>query len=288
MRRLVLVLMVVGSLAGAAPATAATVTVRIVKAGFTPTSVTINADDSVSWWNRDTVSHQVVSTTGAFASPVIRPGQRWSYTFRNGGTYRYRDALEPTERATVVVRGRPPSVTLGADPSILMFGDQAHLRGTISSGRSGESVTLFQQPYGQGSATQLAVAVTGAAGAFDVVVRPEILTAYYVRYRNSQSGAISVQIRPRITLVKRAARTLVTRVTADRSFAGHSVYVQKRTNFGQWVNVRKLKLGPNSGRTFRMTPSGPTRYRVFMTVNQAGAGYLASWSKSVVVPRKKR
>jgi plastocyanin len=288
MGRLLVVLGAAAAFALAGPASSATVTVRIVKAGFTPTSVTVDAGDTVVWANRDTVNHQVVAVNGSFASPVIGPGKNWSHVFNTAGSFGYRDALEPAERGSIVVRGRPPSVTLGADPSILTYGAEAHLRGTISSGRSGETVTLFQQPYGQASPVQLAVAVTASGGVYDVIVKPQILTGYFARYRSTQSAGIGIQIRPRITLAPRGKRTLYTRVGAGRSFARRSVYLQRRTQFGQWVTVQKLRLGPNSGRIFRVAPRTRTLYRIFMTVNQAGAGYLASWSGTQAVRAVRR
>jgi len=46
-------------------------------------------------------------------------------------------------------------------------------------------------------------------------------------------------------------------------------------------------FGLNSGKLFRV-PSrrGTFRYRIFMTVNQAGAGYLESWSGTQTVRRR--
>jgi len=50
------------------------------------------------------------------------------------------------------------------------------------------------------------------------------------------------------------------------------------------VTVQKLKLGPNSGRIFKAPHvKGTFTYRVYITTNQAGTGYLDSWSNSVQV-----
>jgi hypothetical protein len=49
------------------------------------------------------------------------------------------------------------------------------------------------------------------------------------------------------------------------------------SRFGQWVNMKKVALRQGSSASFRATlPRGRSQVRVFMTVNQAGAGYLAS------------
>ena len=76
MRRLVFGMVLALALSFAATAAsspAATTTVQITKTGFVPASVTINANDAVTWKNADKVNHQVVANGGQFASPIQRP-----------------------------------------------------------------------------------------------------------------------------------------------------------------------------------------------------------------------
>jgi plastocyanin len=284
MRRLAVGVAVVAGLAAVAVAGAATVSVAIVRDGFRPAARTVQAGDTVTWTNRDTVSHQVVADNGTFASPVMPPGTRWSFVFRDAGTFRYRDALRPAERGRIVVRGAPPTVALGVTPSIVRYGEVTHVQGRVSNGRANEQVAIFAQPYGQGSFAQITVVTTTAGGVYDYVVGPALLTNYQALWRQTRSQPASVQVRPRITLMPgRTAGWLKTRVLAAKSFAGHWVYLQRRSTFGQWVTVGRLKLGRQSGRFFRVRPRTRTRYRIFMTVNQAGAGYLESWSGTQAV-----
>ena len=129
-------LFILGALAAllvAPSASAATATVRIVRSGFSPATATIRAGDTVRWVNADTVNHQVVSDTGAFASPVLAPGRAFSFTFGAAGRYRYRDALEPVERATVMVRGVAPAVSMAASAPIVVYGGEVKLTGAVSS-----------------------------------------------------------------------------------------------------------------------------------------------------------
>jgi plastocyanin len=268
-----------------APATAATVNVRILAGGFSPTSVTVATGDSVTWRNADRRNHQVVADNGTFASPILRPGQSYTFTFRAAGTYRYRDALEPSERGTIRVTGPPPSVSLGATVPILVHGSDSHLQGTVSNQRAGEQVAIFAQPYGQASYVHLATVVTIGGGIFDYVVKPTVLTNYQVRWRTATSQPVTVQIRPKITLLPGRRGWFLARVTAAKSFAGRWVYLQRRTQFGQWVSVARWTLGPNSGKLFRIPRTAGT-YRIFMTVNQAGAGYLEGWSGTQRVGRR--
>lgn len=287
MRRLLIALVAGSALAAAAPAGAATIDVRVDRSGFSPADVTVNAGDTVRWTNRDTTNHQVVSDAGAFVSPILGPGKSYSFAFDNAGTYRYRDSLKPRLRAVVRVQGPPPSVTLGATTPIIVFGGDSHVQGAVSSKRAGEVVAIFHAPYGQAGYTQLTTLMTGVNGTFDLVVRPAALTSYVAQYRGVSSGEVHVQVRPKVSLLPARPGWFIARVTGGHSFAGRSVYLQRRSQFGQWVSIARYFLGPNSGKLFRVpTRRGVSRYRIFITINQAGAGYLESWSGTQTVRRR--
>jgi plastocyanin len=285
MRRLLVFGLTFAALAAAPVAEAGNRNVNIWRSGFQPVSVTITENDTVTWINRDSRSHQVVSDRGNFVSPVLGPNRRYVFQFRDAGTYRYRDALNPAERGTIVVRGLPPAVSLGATVPILRYGDQTHLQGTINNGDAGETVTIWAQPLGQSSYQQVAALQTGANGAFDWATNPSVLTNYQVQYKTATSQPVTVQVQVRVSLVPGRRGWFLTRVSGARSFAGRWVYLQRRNEFGQWVSIRKLVLGRNSGKLFRI-PRTAGRYRIFMTVNQAGAGYLAGWSGTQTVRRR--
>jgi plastocyanin len=279
MRRLIPALVVGLTLAVAPPAQAATVTVRIVSSGFSPSAVTIDFGSTVIWRNADNRNHQVVADSGAFASPILRPGQTYSFTFRTSGTFRYRDALEPNERGRVTVRGAPPSLTLAASQPIVVAGAPITLTGTVSTRAAGESVTLYHAPHGQTSLIQLAVVLTGAGGTFSFTTTPSILTSYEARWRSAISAQVAVQVKPRVTFLPRGRRFYAQVSAPGASFFRRFVYLQRRSALGQWVSVRKLVLGPRSGRIFAIPRLRLARtYRIFLTVNQAGAGYLDSAS----------
>src|SRR5688572_27924812 len=167
MRRLLLILgSLVAALVLVAPAAAATKAVSIKRAAFSPATVSIVAGDSIRWRNDDTRDHQIVSTTGAFASPVLRPSRTYTFSFDVAGTYRYRDALNPSVTGTVKVAGAPPAVTLGTSQPQIAYGDKVTLSGQINSKKAGENVQLSYQPYGQASEIVLATVITGVDGTF--------------------------------------------------------------------------------------------------------------------------
>jgi plastocyanin len=268
-------------------ASTATKAVAIKAAGFQPATVTIATGDAVKWTNRDTKTHQVVANNGSFASAVIRPGNGYTHVFRSAGTFRYHDALHPALTGKVVVKGPPPAVTIGAALPILLYGQETHISGVVSSGNAGERVTVWAQPYGQASYAQIAVLTTTTNGVWDYVVKPTLLTNYTARWKSTASDPIGVQLRPNVlfSVTKRAVGFV--RVKTDRSLAGRKVYVQRFTRFHQWVKMRKVILGAGSQKRFKMRLK-PGRYtlRIFMSLNQVGAGYLDGFSQARTFRRR--
>ncbi|MGH2921741.1 MAG: cupredoxin domain-containing protein, partial [Gaiellaceae bacterium] len=100
MKKLLVLLAGTLAIAGATPAVSqseptATVSVAILSTGFQPSSVVIRAGDTVTWRNADSQPHRVVSETNAFpASPLLQPGERYSFQFDTPSAYPYRDGVE--------------------------------------------------------------------------------------------------------------------------------------------------------------------------------------------------
>ena len=68
------------------------------------------------------------------------------------------------------------------------------------------------------------------------------------------------------------------------------VSLQRLSQFGQWVNIANLTLGQLNGRLFKPTaylPKGVSHIRVFLSINQAGNGLLASHSGTQTIVRRK-
>jgi plastocyanin len=279
--------LVVGA-APATPASTATVTVQIKRSSFSPTTATIKTGDTVRWVNTDTQNHQVVSNNGSFVSPILGPGKVYSHRFNAAGTYRYHDGLNAGVRGTVKVNGPPPAVTAGVSIPIITYGQQVSLSGTVSSGNANERVTIYQQPYPQTSFAELTTVLTAAGGTWNLVLTPspKILTQYQARWNGRASVTVGVQVRPRIRLSYRNGR-FATAVQSAASHAGRSVMAQRLSRFGQWVTLKKVRLGGKSTAVFRLRlPKGKSRIRVAMSVNQAGAGYLAGFSPTITVRRR--
>jgi plastocyanin len=271
--------------APAATAPNATVTVQIKRSGFVARSVTINADDSVTWRNTDTIDHQVVANGGSFASAILGPGKTYTHAFHGGGTFHYHDGLHPNLKGTVVVKGPPPQVTLATSAAIVKYGASVTLSGTVSNKKSGETITLVQLPTGQTTKQVLATLQTAAGGTFSFSVTPQINTTYQAQWKNLSESSVIVQVAPTIKLpfVSRTGYFHFY-VTAARSFAGKIAYLQRFTLAHQWVSIRQLPLGAKSGRIMSLkfvrasVPRGRWSVRIFFPATEAGDGYLDSAS----------
>ncbi len=288
MRHLVLSLSAALALAAPGTATAATKVVSITRNAFSPASVTIQTGDTVVWRNADSQRHQVVAASGAFASPVLAPRRSFSLTFTRVGTYRYHDGLHPSLKGMVVVRARPqpPSVSLTASTPVVRYGEPTRLSGTVSSRRANDTVQIFARENGQLSFVLIATVMTGPGGFWAYDVRPRVLTAYQVRFRNVVSGEVLVHVRPRLRL-SATKRFFFASVSGVGSFAGRYIFLKRLTVRGTWLSLGRYRLGRRSGRLFRVPRQrGIFVYRVYMTAAQAGAGYLDCWSGTQRVARR--
>lgn len=286
MRRILLVLPLLAALVAVPAAPAATKTVNINRSSFSPPSVSIVAGDTVRWKNVDSRDHQVVSTTGTFASPVLNAGKTYLFTFTTAGTYRYRDALVPSSTGTIKVAGPPPSVTLATSLPQIEYGTRVTLSGQVNNKRSGEQVQITYQPYGQPSPLVLATVVTGVDGTFAFVTQPKILTVYQALWKSAKSLQVASAVAPAISFGR--LNGFVTRVFAGRSMARKQVQLQRFSRFGQWVTIRRVVLDLDSRARFTAPlPLGVSRLRIAMSVNQAGAGYLAGFSHEIAYRRTK-
>jgi amicyanin len=79
-------------------------TVQIADFAFSPPTLTIVAGESVTWTNADPVVHTATSTSGAFDSGDLDPGESYSFTFTTPGTYDYVCTPHPSMTGTIVVQ----------------------------------------------------------------------------------------------------------------------------------------------------------------------------------------
>src|SRR5262245_7020471 len=214
MRRLLMLAATTLVLALPASGSAATVSVKIVPGAFQPASLTVSSGDVVQWTNNTSTTRQVVADEAGFVSPILKPGQTYGFTFKTAGAYAYHDGLHPSLKANVTVKGPPPEVTLDIGAPILFYGHSTTLTGKVSSGNSGESVTITSRPEGA-SAQQVTTATTTAGGSFSVTVKPTGQPDYTATWKGTRSQIAPVQVRPLVRLTHFSRTKLFAKVVLD-------------------------------------------------------------------------
>jgi plastocyanin len=281
MRRILMIsLATVAALMVVAVAGADTKTVQITRSGFTPSSQTVAAGDTITWHNADTVQHQVVADDGSFASPQLKPDATYSFTFQKSGNFAYHDSDAPAHRAAVTVNAAPAAVALTTPISVLKYGSNVTVRGSVSNNLTNEPVTLTSQPAGSVKTT-----ITGANGAFSFNVAPTVQTIFTAHWRTSDSTPVTLKVSPLVGF-GHSGHIYTVKVTSDLNYEGHFVWAQRRQANGLWHNVKRVFLGANSNARFKITlPHGRSVLRLNLPAGQAGAGYVSSVSRLLTIFR---
>lgn len=213
----------------------------------------------------------------------LTPGTTYHYRLvatSDAGTSRGADATFTTV-----------GVTLATPALTVVYGRGITLFGSVPVKRAGETVTVFAQPYGEGSFRSIATVLTAADGTWRYVARPRIGTSFLASWNGGRSGATAVGVRPAVSLRRTAAGLLSTRVAGAHSFAGRRVQLQRRTAAGKWVTIKRLRLNKRSAALFRPVtfraslPKGASTLRIAISINQAGAGYLGGFSRTIIFRR---
>jgi fibronectin type III domain protein len=239
---------------------------------------------ATTWWfdygtstsyGRSTSAKSAASNAGSqtVSIPITGLGPATVYHYRlvvksDAGTTAGSDATFTTAGVSLTVPVRE-----------VAFGGRIRLTGTVPTGQAGEQVIIFAQPYGGGSFHSVSTVITGAGGAWEYLASPAIATAYAANWRGGMSAAVTVGVRPVVTVRRTRTGRIVVHVAGGRSFAYRVVLVQKRVN-GHWTTVRRVRLGARSRAEFRLAlRRGRTTLRAAISVNQVGVGYLGSASR---------
>ncbi len=83
--------------------------VTISGMSFSPATITVAVNTTVTWTNKDAITHTVTSDSGIFDSGNVTPGSSFSYTFTTTGNFAYHCKIHPTMVATVIVSETAPS-----------------------------------------------------------------------------------------------------------------------------------------------------------------------------------
>jgi plastocyanin len=83
---------------------AAVHTVVIEGMQFAPSSLEVNAGDTIIWKNKDLFPHTATAEGKKFDSGTLQPGQQWKYVAKERGTFQYLCTLHPPMKATLIVK----------------------------------------------------------------------------------------------------------------------------------------------------------------------------------------
>jgi hypothetical protein len=193
--------------------------------------------------------------------------------------------------ATPVAAADPSkSVSISATRAVVVYGQNVTLTGQISTQQSGQKVDVLAKPFGLSTMSALSTVETSATGQWEFLTKPTIETTYQARWTSESSPALTVKVRPMITLavVRFHGRvgTFTTSAIAAREFAGDSVLVQRMTSFGP-ITLKRLTLNGDSTAKFnlRFRHHVRTNIRVVMPRLQAAPGYIAGFSRVLSVRR---
>jgi hypothetical protein len=171
------------------------------------------------------------------------------------------------------------AVSLSHTAPLVVYGRSVTLSGAAPASAS---VTVLAQSFGAADFTPVATVRADAGGRWSYAASPAIRTSYRASAASASSEPVTIGVRPAISLrVIRGAR-FSTHVAAGKSFAGRVVQLQRRAG-SRWVTVRRARLDGRSSATFsaHTLPFGTSTIRVAMSVNQAGPGYLAGFSREL-------
>lgn len=78
--------------------------VEISGYSFSPSTLTINAGDGVTWTNLDSAPHTITSDSGnELGSGTLSKGGSYSHTFTTAGTYAYHCGVHASMKGTIIV-----------------------------------------------------------------------------------------------------------------------------------------------------------------------------------------
>ena len=229
------------------------------------------------------------SATYKLTSAGIGNTLRFKVEAKNAGGNAFASSLQtglvlaaPTPAPVPMMR----TVMIEAGAFSVVYGGRVMLSGMVSSHQSGQAVQIRARAYRASGYSTIATVATTTGGAWRFSPKPAILTSYVARWQATTSNAVAIGVRPRVSLRVITGGRFATTVVAARSFAGRYVAFQRRSAAGQWVTLKQLRLNTSSAAVFRSSaPSGTSSLRVFMSVNQAGVGYLAGISRTIVYYR---
>jgi hypothetical protein len=181
-------------------------------------------------------------------------------------------------------------VTLEARPTKLAPTQNAVLRGGVSSGRTGETLTLQAKPCGASSFRNVYQLRTGPGGRWLSEYGPGVNSVLRMRWKNTLSREVTVRQAPLVQLDQTSAGEFEVGVGSAGMMWRKRVEIQQRRG-GSWVRLRSVLLtktyaspgqsGVWTDANFRLSVPRGTVLRAVLPAAQAKPCYLGSASNPV-------
>jgi plastocyanin len=71
---------------------------------FTPSSITVAVGTTVTWTNKDSYNHHVVSDSPLFDSGILSGGGTFPFKFTMAGNYTYKCTIHPSMTGVIIVQ----------------------------------------------------------------------------------------------------------------------------------------------------------------------------------------
>jgi plastocyanin len=237
----------------ALPDVPATPLVRIVEiddSGFSPNALVVAPGTSMRWANGGRNRHTATADGGAFHSPTLTPGDRFTIAAPTApGVYSYSCSLHSFMRGTVTV-----SLLSLSPPRPVAVGGRPTLSGAVPGAAAGTMVHLERRV--PGAWEEVGTAATDASGAYGLT-GPQITarTAFRAVAGDTVSPSVRALVLPAVTVARTGPR-LAVRVQP----AGDGVVHLERLDLDRYrwrtVGMRRLHAG-----RARFTLRAPGVYR---------------------------
>jgi hypothetical protein len=254
-----------------------------VNPGGLSTTWTFEYGITTSYGSRTPVENIGSGTTPmSVSAPIASLAPGTAYHYRLDATSAAGTSYGPDISFTTA-----PALTLRAHGTDVVQGRYVVLSGIVTSGAPGVGVTILGERYGTASFIQVGATVTRNGGVWTFYARPRIATTYQATANGGSSQTATIAVRPAVTLTALAGARIKTHVTAGIQLIGRLVQLQRLAN-GRWVTVAYRHLTPASNAIFHAAslPRGRSRIRIAMSVNEAGPGLLAGFSRTIAYRRR--
>ena len=183
--------------------------------------------------------------------------------------------------------GGSANVTISVRNSILRWGEQATLFGSVPTTKADEKVVIEVKECGQPTFRALAWAYTQAGGSWSLDMGARVSSQFRAVWGDDRSASAGVQQRPSVQLILRPGARSEVSVGAIYPFAGKRVSLQVFDKKARvWKHVQFVKLTEygaggiyvwSSGR-FRSKLPRNAQVRGVFSLAQAKPCYLAGYS----------